>query len=145
MSRYLVDRIRRHPRIEVLPHNEVRELLGDDRLDAVVVEDNRTHERRTLAVRALFVFIGAIPATAWLSGLIALDEDGFVLTGEQAVTGNDWWHPRRRPFLLETNRPGVFSIGDVRSGSVKRVGSAVGEGAMVARLVHEHLAFGVNP
>jgi thioredoxin reductase (NADPH) len=145
MSRYLVDRIRRHPRIEVLPHNEVRELLGDDRLDAVVVVDNRTHERRTFAVRALFVFIGAIPGTAWLSGLIALDEDGFVLTGEQAVTGNDWWHRRRRPFLLETNRPGVFSIGDVRSGSVKRVGSAVGEGAMVARLVHEHLAFGVNP
>jgi thioredoxin reductase (NADPH) len=147
MSRYLVDRVLRHPRIEVLLHNEVRELLGEKDLDGVVVEDNRTGQRRTLAVRALFVFIGAIPCTSWLSSMIALDEDGFVLTGQQAAaatTEAGWWHRGRSPLMLETNRPGVFAIGDVRSGSIKRVGSAVGEGAMVVRLIHEHLAFGAN-
>ncbi|MFC3897146.1 FAD-dependent oxidoreductase [Lentzea rhizosphaerae] len=144
MSRYLVDRVMSHPRIEVLLHHEVVELLGDNQVEGVVVEDNQTRHRRTLPVRALFVFIGATPCTAWLSSLIALDEDGFVLTGEHVATGDTWWHKGRRPFPLETNRPGVFAIGDVRSGSIKRVGSAVGEGAMVVRLVHDHLSFGAR-
>ncbi|MFI6095034.1 FAD-dependent oxidoreductase [Lentzea sp. NPDC051213] len=144
MSRYLVDRVMRHPRIEVLLHHEVVELLGDNKIEGVVVEDNETRHRRTLPLRALFVFIGAIPCTAWLSSLIALDEDGFVRTGEHVTTDDSWWHKGRRPFPLETNRPGVFAIGDVRSGSIKRVGSAVGEGAMVVRLVHEHLSFGAT-
>ena len=95
-------------------------------------------------MRALFVFIGAKPCTTWLSSLIALDDDGFVLTGEHVATDDSWWHKGRRPFPLETNRPGVFAIGDVRSGSIKRVGSAVGEGAMVVRLVHDHLSFGAS-
>ncbi|RDI31813.1 FAD-dependent oxidoreductase [Lentzea flaviverrucosa] len=144
MSRYLVDRVTSHPRIEVLLHHEVVELLGGDKLDGVVVEDNRNHDRRALQVRALFVFIGAKPCTTWLSSLIALDDDGFVLTGEHVATDDSWWHKGRRPFPLETNRPGVFAIGDVRSGSIKRVGSAVGEGAMVVRLVHDHLSFGAS-
>ncbi|SES44363.1 FAD-dependent oxidoreductase [Lentzea albida] len=144
MSRYLVDRVTSHPRIEVLLHHEVVELLGDDKLEGVVVRNNRDHDRRILPVRALFVFIGARPCTAWLSSLIALDDDGFVLTGEHVATDDTWWHKGRRPFPLETNRPGVFAIGDVRSGSVKRVGSAVGEGAMVVRLVHDHLSFGAT-
>lgn len=144
MSRYLVDRVMRHPRIEVLLCTEIVELLGDKEIEGLVVENNQTRHRRTLPVRALFVFIGATPCTAWLSSLIALDEDGFVRTGEHVTTNDVWWHRGRRPFPLETNRPGVFAIGDVRSGSIKRVGSAVGEGAMVVRLVHEHLSFGAR-
>lgn len=142
MSRYLVDQVERHPRVTVLTYNEVRDVVGDAKLEALVVEDNRTGERRVLDVRALFVFIGASPHTAWLSGLVALDEDGFVLTGADADgsrTDDGWQHVSRRPLVLETSRPGVFAVGDVRRGSVKRVASAVGEGAMAVRLVHEHL------
>jgi thioredoxin reductase (NADPH) len=141
MSRYLVDRVENHPRVEVLPQTEVQELVGRDKLEGLVVENNRTHERRELDARSLFVFIGASPCTAWLSGLVALDDDGFVLTGveaAEAATADDWRHVGRSPFVLETSRPGVFAAGDVRSGSIKRVASAVGEGAMVVRLVHEH-------
>jgi thioredoxin reductase (NADPH) len=142
MSRYLVDRVERHPRVTVLMCNEVRGVVGDGSLEALVVEDNRTGRRRVLDVRALFVFIGAAPHTAWLSGLVALDEDGFVLTGADADgsrADDRWRHVSRRPLVLETSRPGVFAVGDVRRGSVKRVASAVGEGAMAVRLVHEHL------
>ncbi|HMJ35864.1 MAG TPA: FAD-dependent oxidoreductase [Baekduia sp.] len=132
MSRYLVDRIERAPNVEVLLHTEVREIDGDGRLERIVVEDNRAHERRTLGCGALFVFIGADPHSDWLSGLVELDEKGFVLTGVAD-------HAHRRALLLETNLPGVLAVGDVRSGSVKRVASAVGEGSMAVRLVHEHL------
>jgi thioredoxin reductase (NADPH) len=133
MSRYLVEQVEAEPRIEVLRHCEVRELVGGATLEAVVVEDNRTHERRRIDARALFVFIGATPCTAWLAGTVALDADGFVLTGERVAGGE-----RPHPSFLEASRPGVFAVGDVRSGSVKRVASAVGEGAMAVRLVHQH-------
>jgi thioredoxin reductase (NADPH) len=142
MSRYLVDQVERHPRIEVLLHNEVRELVGGDVLESLVVEDNRSRERALVEARALFVFIGASPHTDWLSGVVALDEDGFVLTGAEADphrTDDAWRSVARPPLSLETNQPGVFAIGDVRHGSVKRVASAVGEGAMAVRFVHEHL------
>ncbi|SDZ34551.1 thioredoxin reductase (NADPH) [Amycolatopsis xylanica] len=142
MSRYLVDQVERHPRITVRTHTEVRELVGGDDLEAVVAENNRTGERRVLSARALFVFIGASPHTAWLSGLVALDEDGFVLTGADAARFRDaevWRGVHRAPQVLETSRPGVFAVGDVRRGSVKRVASAIGEGAMAVRFVHEHL------
>jgi thioredoxin reductase (NADPH) len=135
MSRYLVDRIERHRGVDVLLHTEVRELCGEAGLDGVVVEDTRTGERRRLPVRALFVFIGADPYTGWLHGRLALDEHGFVLTGPQAGRRNG-----RVPTLLETSRPGVLAVGDVRSGSIKRVATAVGEGAMAVRLVQEHLS-----
>jgi thioredoxin reductase (NADPH) len=131
MSRYLADRIERNPNVEVMPHTEVRELVGDRALEALVVEDNQSAERRTLDARALFVFIGAEPHTRWLGDLVALDGRGFVLTGTSAAHGCQ---------PLETSRPGVLAAGDVRSGSIKRVASAVGEGAMAVRLVHEHLA-----
>ncbi|SEF24560.1 thioredoxin reductase (NADPH) [Amycolatopsis pretoriensis] len=134
MSRYLVDQVQRHPRIRVHLHTEVREVVEDGKtMSGVQVEDNRTGERRRLAARALFVFIGAAPHTRWLSGHIALDEDGFVLTGADAGGSNT-------PLPLETSSPGVFAVGDVRHGSVKRVASAAGEGAMAVRLVHERLA-----
>lgn len=123
-------------------HTEVRGLVGGNGLESVAVEDNRTRERRILDARALFVFIGASPHSAWLSGRIALDKDGFVLTGADADeyrSDGVWRDVPRRPLVLETSRPGVFAVGDVRRGSVKRVASAVGEGAMAVRFVHEHL------
>jgi thioredoxin reductase (NADPH) len=126
MSRYLADRIEHSAGVEVLFHTEVRELLGETVLEALIVEDNQTGQRRRLEASALFVFIGAEPHTQWLQDELALDDRGFVLTGADA--GQD---AGRQPFFLESSQPGVFAIGDVRSGSIKRVASAVGEGAMV--------------
>ncbi|MBW0108590.1 FAD-dependent oxidoreductase [Pseudonocardia sp. KRD-182] len=143
MSRYLADRIARDPRIEVHPHSEIRALEGEGgRLAAVVVEDTDDGRAQRLAARRLVVFIGGDPATAWLSDSVALDDGGYVLTGQAACRAGD--DPDRDPrptrSLLETSLPGVFAAGDVRSGSVKRVASAVGDGAVAVRLVHEHLA-----
>jgi thioredoxin reductase (NADPH) len=143
MSRYLADRIERTPNVEVMLHSEVHDVVGNGRLEAIVAEDNLTGERRTLPARALFVFIGAEPHTGWLGSQIGLDDDGFVLTGHdaaRAAAANGQWHDKDRPpLLLETSLPGVLAVGDVRHGSIKRVASAVGEGAMAVRLVHEHL------
>ncbi|WP_442907102.1 FAD-dependent oxidoreductase [Kitasatospora sp. NBC_01250] len=141
MSRYLIDRIERHPRIHVRLHTEVQEVTGEDRVEALVVQDNRTREQQVLAARALFVFIGARPATAWLAAAVTLDRRGFIPTGQHVdQVAADLWKPlARAPLALETGLPGVFAVGDVRSGSVKRVASAVGEGAMAVRLAHEHL------
>jgi thioredoxin reductase (NADPH) len=132
MSHYLADRIEASDLIEVMAHTEVRELVGreeDGTLEALVVEHNASGERSRLDAKALFVFIGADPCTPWLAGEIALDPKGFVLTGREAGRGT----------LLETSRTGVLAVGDVRSGSIKRVASAVGEGSMSVRLIHEHL------
>ena len=141
MSRYLADRIERSPKVEVLRTTEVRELDGDRALEALVVENNQTGERRRIEARELFVFIGAKPHTGWLGDKLALDDRGFVLTGRavrpaENGEGQDAGH---EPYLLETSLPGVFAAGDVRSGSIKRVASAVGEGAMAIRLVHARL------
>jgi thioredoxin reductase (NADPH) len=130
MSRYLADRIERLDNVEVLLHHEVRELRGTDMLDSVVVEDARG-ERRTLPARALFVFIGARPRTDWLDGQLELDSGGYILTGRD--TG------RPDAAYLETSMAGVLATGDVRHGSVMRIASAVGEGAMAVKLVHEAL------
>jgi len=144
MSRYLVDRVLKTGNIELLPNTEVRELVGEDRLDGLLVEDNRSGTRWTLGARALFVFIGAEANTGWLRGIIDLDERGFVLTGMEldgsALDEDVWLSRSREPFLLETSMPGVFAAGDVRSGSIKRCASAVGEGAMAVRLIHQYLA-----
>ena len=143
MSRYLAQRIRSDPAIEIHMNSEVRDLVGNKTLDAVVVEETTTGDRREQPARAIFVFIGAEPHTAWLDGQVALDEDGFVVTGVDAQrkdTGGAGWPLDRAPYALETNRPGVFAVGDVRSGAVRRIASAVGEGAMAVRLVHQYLA-----
>jgi thioredoxin reductase (NADPH) len=141
MSSYLADRIAADPRIEVLLHTEVRELIGDGTLEAILVEDNETGERRRLEIGDLFVFIGARPCTAWLEGTLALDPGGYLRTGADArEEGAGFAELGREPYLLETSWPGVFAAGDVRSGSIKRVASAVGEGSMAVRLIHEHLA-----
>ncbi|MDQ3795076.1 MAG: NAD(P)/FAD-dependent oxidoreductase, partial [Actinomycetota bacterium] len=144
MSRYLIDRIERTDNIELLSHIGVRRLVGDGALEGIVVEENRSGERRTLRARALFVFIGAEANTGWLKGTIALDERGFVPTGRalnrSALDSQAWEGLPREPFMLESSLPGVFAVGDVRSGSVKRVASAVGEGSMAVRFVHQYLA-----
>jgi thioredoxin reductase (NADPH) len=143
MSRYLADRIEREPAIEVLSNTEVRELVGHEALEGVIVEDNRTGERDRLDARAMFVFIGAEPHTGWLDGQLAVDRSGFVLSGRDVLAsgnGASPWPLGREPAFLETSSPGVFVAGDVRSGSIKRVASAVGEGSMAVRLVHQHLA-----
>ena len=127
MSRYLADRIERAPSVDVRLHTELRELVGGHRLEGAVVEDTHTGEHAKLPALALFVFIGAAPHSAWLGDQVELDDGGYVRTG------------RDGSLLLETNLPGVFAAGDVRSGSIKRVASAVGEGAMAVRLVHERL------
>ena len=127
MSRYLADRIERNPRIELRLHSEVRELVGDDVLEDVVVEDRHSGEHSRIGARYLFVFIGATPHTGWLADRARLDADGYVITGGDG----------RR--MLETSVPGVFAAGDVRSGAIKRVASAVGEGSMAVRFVHEYL------
>jgi thioredoxin reductase (NADPH) len=140
MSRYLVDEIERNPRIEVLTNREIVALEGDPELEAVLVTDTRGGEREELEAKALFVFIGAVPHTDWLRGVVAMDEDGFLLAGRD-VQGDDLAeHGDERPFFLETSQPGIFTVGDVHSGSIKRVASAVGEGSMAVRLVHQRLA-----
>lgn len=129
MSRYLAERITADARVQVWRNCEVCELRGDQRLEEVIVRDRGTGERRSRAASALFVLIGSEPHTRWLADVIALDERGFVKTG--AGTG--------AVLMFETSSAGVFAVGDVRSGSVKRVASAAGEGAVAVRLVYEHL------
>jgi thioredoxin reductase (NADPH) len=144
MSRYLVDRVAQAENVELLATTEVRELMGEDLLEGVVVQDNRSGARRTLGAQALFVFIGADANTGWLRGAVDLDERGFVLTGTElngsALKEDSWRERSREPFLLETSLPGVFAAGDVRSGSIKRCASAVGEGSMAVKLIHQYLA-----
>ena len=142
MSRYLIDQLDRISNVEVLVHTEVVELIGDRAVEKLVIEDNRSGERRELATPALFVFVGADPRTRWLNGEVELDAKGFVLTDREVEAR---LAPDTPPLTLETSQPGVFAVGDVRSGSIKRVASAVGEGSMAVRLVHEHLSEVAGP
>jgi thioredoxin reductase (NADPH) len=145
MSRYLAKRVMEADNIQLRANTEVRRLAGEDRLEGIVVEDNRSGARRTLGARGLFVFIGARANTGWLQGAVELDKRGFVLTGRDldldgsALEEGAWRGLSRDPYPLETSLPGVFAAGDARSGSVKRVASAAGEGSMAVRLVHQHL------
>jgi thioredoxin reductase (NADPH) len=142
MSRYLVDRIEADERVTVRTNTRILELEGNGQLQAMRVAD--PDGEATVRVSALFSFIGAEPNSAWLSGCAALDDDGFVVT-DRALTdeqlGEDWATLGRRPLPYETSRPGLFAVGDVRSGSTKRVAGAVGEGSAAVRSVHEYLAF----
>ena len=140
MSRYLVDEIGNNDRVEVVTHHEVVELKGDQELEGVVVRDTRSGEHSELPVKALFVFIGASPHTEWMRGHVALDEHGFVLTGTDIGDEQLSGFNGQRPYFLETSQAGIFAVGDVHSGSIKRVASAVGEGSMAVRLVHQRLA-----
>jgi thioredoxin reductase (NADPH) len=138
MSAYLAQRIQNTPNVEMLANTTVLRMDGGQHLASVTIVNNKTGEQRTLTIAALFSFIGAVPRTDWLPQEIERDSRQFVCTGLE-VARSPHWNVQRQPFLLETSRPGVFAAGDVRSGSVKRFTSAVGEGAMAVQFVHEHL------
>ncbi len=138
MSSYLVHRIEHTPNIKLLRNTTVRQMDGHGHLSSVEIVDSQTGQQRKVETPAVFSFIGALPRTDWLPGEIERDEKGFVRTGA-ALAQSSHWTAARTPFLLETSRPGVFAAGDVRAGSVKRVASAVGEGAMAVQFVHEYL------
>lgn len=140
MSRYLVDELERSPAVEIMTNREVIGLKGDTSLDCVMIRDRRGGQPEELDANALFVFIGAAPHTSWLNGRLAGNQHGFLLTGRDLLPSELTAFGKDRPLLLETSAPGVFAVGDVRSGSIKRVASAVGEGSMAVKLVHERLA-----
>jgi thioredoxin reductase (NADPH) len=140
MSRYLIRRIEDNPKIELLTYTEIVGLNGDDHLEQVRWIDKRTGEGRTCAINHLFMMTGAIPNTQWLEGCVALDDKGFIKTGpdlspDDLLRAN--WPLTRTPRLLETSLPGVFAVGDVRGGNIKRVASAVGEGSIAIAMVHQ--------
>lgn len=142
MSRYLIRRIEDNPSIVVHPYTEVVALEGSNELECVTWRDNRTGETEVHRVSHVFVMTGATPNTHWLDGCVQLDANGFVKTGpsltpEELSTAA--WPLARPPYLLETSRPRVFAVGDVRGGNVKRVASAVGEGSIAVALVHQAL------
>ena len=140
MSRYLADQIESDGRITVMTHTEIRELHGDEFLTSVEVEDTTTGSRKQLEARALFVFIGAQPQSSWLSGLVELDDHGFVLTGTDLDRGSGDRTRRVQPSILQTSQPGIFAAGDVRRGATRRVAAAMGEGAIAVALVNQYLA-----
>ena len=142
MSNYLIRRIQESPAITLHPHTEIVALDGDGHLERVQWRDNRNGNVETRPIQHVFLMTGASPNTQWLKGCLALDEKGFIKTG-QDLSAEDlaWarWPLSRKPYLLETSLPRVFAVGDVRSGNVKRVASAVGEGAISIHLVHKVL------
>lgn len=144
MSRYLIDRIEKQPNVTLRARTEVAGVGGNGHLETVLLRGRDGAREETVETPSLFVMIGADPHTDWLAGCVGLDPRGFVVTGPDAERHPDfarhWCRPERSPSMLETTRPGVFAVGDVRSGSVKRVASAVGEGAMAVQLVHGFLA-----
>ena len=138
MSHYLIDQLSSRPNVDVLYRTEVVAAQGADSLDAIEVRNSDTGETKRLASGGLFLFIGADAETRWLPPEIALDDRGYVLTGPDVGDDRDW-HLERDRYLLETSVPGIFACGDVRSGPVKRVASAVGEGSMAIAFVHQYL------
>jgi thioredoxin reductase (NADPH) len=141
MSHYLIERIDADERISVLARTEVRALAGGEHLEEVTLEHSASGTRRAVACTGLFCFIGAEPATAWLGDHVALDPDGFVLTDRHLLPASiGAAFAGREPLPYETSVPGVFAVGDVRHGSMKRVAAAVGEGSSAVRSVHDHLA-----
>jgi thioredoxin reductase (NADPH) len=143
MSQYLIDQIEATPNIEVQTQSRVSGVAGDERLRSITITTGANGDSRQVPASALFVFIGAEPRTSWIEGVIERDKRGFILTGQDLM--HDGKRPRgwpldRDPGLLETNVPGVFAVGDVRYGSVKRVASGVGEGSVAIQFVHQYLS-----
>jgi len=137
MSRYLISRIEASHEITLMTSTVIEVLEGDEHLKRVHWRNKQTDETGIYDIPHVFMMTGACPNTAWLNGCVALDEKQFIKTG--ADVGSDWPLPRG-PYLLETSLPGVFAVGDVRSGSMKRVAAAVGEGSMAVQFVHKVLA-----
>ncbi len=144
MSAYLVEQLRERPNVEIRLNSSVVAVRGTDSLEAITVEDSAAGTRAEEAMDALFLFIGALPRTDWLEGIVERDRAGFLVTGPLLARASDGrvagWPLPREPFLLETNVPGIFAAGDVRSRSIKRIASGVGEGAMAVQFVHQHLS-----
>jgi thioredoxin reductase (NADPH) len=143
MSHYLIKQLDAIENVHVRTSTEVAEACGDGHLERLVLSDRRSGEKQEVDAASMFVFIGAAPRTEWLDGVVTRDERGFVRTGPDLVVGGQrppGWPLDRDPYHLESSVPGVFVAGDVRSDSVKRVASAVGEGAMAVTLVHRYLA-----
>jgi thioredoxin reductase (NADPH) len=143
MSQYLIEQIERTPNISLWKHASVVEAHGDSHLEAISVLCSDTGKVERVAASAMFIFIGALPSTEWLKDVVDRDERGFILTGPDLLWDGN--HPRgwtleRDPFLLETNVPGLFAVGDVRHGSVKRVASGVGEGSVAVQFIHQYLS-----
>jgi thioredoxin reductase (NADPH) len=142
MSQYLIKRIEEAPNVDVLTGVEVREVRGGDHVSSVVVRGLEDGEERDLDTSAIFIFIGATPRTDLVSGLVELDEKGFILTGPDLPRTEDGprgWPLDRDPYLFETSVPGIFAVGDARAGSGKRVAAAVGEGSAALNMVHSYL------
>jgi thioredoxin reductase (NADPH) len=146
LSQYLVERIGTAPEIEVLPRTEVTALHGDRALRAITLKNSQTGEERTVETSWLFLCLGGVPHTPWAAELgMVRDEAGYLVTGPDLLNNGrrpDNWELDRDPYYLETNIPGVFAAGDVRHGSVKRLASAVGEGAMAVHFVYRYLTSG---
>jgi thioredoxin reductase (NADPH) len=143
MSQYLIDQIQQTPNIQIWAHASVAELHGDKRLQEVSILCSDTDKIERVPASSIFIFIGALPRTDWLAGLVERDDRGFVLTGPDLIRNGErpkGWVLDRDPFLLETNVPGIFAVGDVRHGSVKRVASGVGEGSVAVQFIHQYLS-----
>ena len=143
MSRYLIQRLTENPNIELHFNTEIIALEGDSSLEGIVWRDKTSGETSSHAIRHLFLMTGASPRTEWLRGCLALDDKGFILTGRDlsaVAPESRAWPLARPPYMLETSLPGVFAVGDARAGNVKRVASAVGEGAICVMMVHQALA-----
>ncbi len=142
MSRYLIRRIEETPAIVLRPHTELTALEGGDHLERVRWRNNKTENIEGYDIRHVFVMTGAVPNISWLDGCVALDAKGFIKTGPD-LSPEDLaavrWPLARAPYLLETSLPGVFAVGDVRGGNIKRVASAVGEGSIAVAFVHQVL------
>ncbi len=143
MSQYLIDQIREIPNVRVETQAEVVEVHGDGHLESITIANHSAETIRTEPTSALFIFIGAMPCTAWLRGLLPMDERGYLLTGSLLPKDGErpkGWKEERDPFLFESIIPGVFAAGDTRHSSIKRVASAVGEGSITVQMVHQYLA-----
>ncbi|XLS28330.1 FAD-dependent oxidoreductase [Flavobacteriaceae bacterium M23B6Z8] len=143
MSQYLIDQIDAIDNITLLQESEIIEALGEEQLEQVKIKNNQNEEAVTKPATAMFIFIGAKPYTDWIGDLLLKDEKGFLVTGKAVKEHKDGakiWKKQEDPYLLETSVPGIFAAGDVRSGAMNRVASAVGEGAMAISFVHKYLA-----
>jgi thioredoxin reductase (NADPH) len=142
MSQYLVDQIYSTEKIEVLTRTQVVEARGKDRLESITIVNKDTGETQTLPAAAVFLFIGAVPHSDLVAGVVERNHAGFILTGQDLIHEGSRpknWKLKRDPFPLETSVPGIFAAGDVRQGAVRRVASAVGQGAITINLVHQYL------
>jgi thioredoxin reductase (NADPH) len=143
MSQYLIDQIKETPNIQLWTNASVAEAHGDTHLEEISVLCSDTGKIERVSASAMFIFIGALPQTEWLAGIVERDERGFVLAGPDLIRDGQrpkGWTPDRDPFLLETNVPGIFAVGDVRHGSIKRVASGVGEGSVGVQFIHQYLS-----